>query len=291
MDHPLSFHWLAGLLEAEGSFMKGVPSAPNLPLVACSMTDRDTLGRVAAMFGTAAIEIDKGRYRTEYRTTAKGARAAALMCDLRDLMGIRRQSAIDAALSRYAPPTRKLCFEQAETIRERYRNGATVSALARDNNVRRSTIRQLLQRRIYREAKDMRYPWRFRAPWLPCQLRHPALSSTELCWLAGWLEGEGSFLKPPPSDRVRCRVSGQCRDLDVISRVASDFGVTPSKCDRARAEARGWSPSWKALARGPAAEALMRSVRPIMCQRRIEQIDAALGSVETVGIEPTCTVA
>lgn len=132
----------------------------------------------------------------------------------------------------------------------------------------------------------MKYPWRFPAPWLHAEPRHPRLAVTELCWLAGWLEGEGSFLKPPPSDRVRCRVSGQCRDQDVIQRVASDLGVTPSRCDRARAQARGWSPTWKALSRGPAATELMLAIRPIMGERRTEQIDAALKAMEAEVSKP-----
>lgn len=44
-------HWLAGLLEGEGSFLKGPPSAPRHPVVALQMTDEDVVSRVAAMFG------------------------------------------------------------------------------------------------------------------------------------------------------------------------------------------------------------------------------------------------
>jgi hypothetical protein len=79
------------------------------------MTDRDTIDRVAAMFGAKTSEIGRGRYKTEYRVGVKGSRAAALMRDLCSLMGLRRAAAIDAALSNYvlpAPP--KLNFEVAE---------------------------------------------------------------------------------------------------------------------------------------------------------------------------------
>ena len=33
-------HWLAGLLEGEGTFMTGPPSSPGLPVIAVNMTDR-----------------------------------------------------------------------------------------------------------------------------------------------------------------------------------------------------------------------------------------------------------
>ena len=42
-------HWLAGLLEGEGTFMAGPPSAPRTPAVQLSMVDRD----VAERFGTS----------------------------------------------------------------------------------------------------------------------------------------------------------------------------------------------------------------------------------------------
>lgn len=90
--------------------MKGPPSAPRLPLATCSMTDRDVINRVAGMFGTATLAIDKGPYRTEYRTTAKGARAASLMCDLREMMGVRRRAAIDEAFIELRPASTEALF-------------------------------------------------------------------------------------------------------------------------------------------------------------------------------------
>ncbi len=269
--------------------MKGVPSAPNLPLVTCSMTDRDTLDRVAAMFGTATIEIDKGRYRTEYRTIAKGSRAVALMRDLSELMGLRRRAAIQAALSTHVlPPVRKLSFALAETIRERYRAGASVSVLAREHRVRCSTIRQLLQGRFYREPKVVEYTWRSPAPWLPLGLGHPALAPAELCWLAGWLEGEGSFLRPPPSSPRKCRIMGECRDIDVITRVGRALGV---KAGRVRTRSLGRSPTWTVQKAGYGAAEFMVALRPLMGERRTEQIDAALEIMEAAGFEPASTVA
>ena len=44
-DHDL--HWLAGLLEGEGTFLKGPPSAPRAPAVQLSMADRDVPNRSA----------------------------------------------------------------------------------------------------------------------------------------------------------------------------------------------------------------------------------------------------
>jgi hypothetical protein len=69
--------WLAGLLEGEGTFLRPPPSMPNCPIVACRMTDRDVVERVAACFGTKVVTIERGKYRTEYAATLKGAGAVA----------------------------------------------------------------------------------------------------------------------------------------------------------------------------------------------------------------------
>jgi hypothetical protein len=51
------------------------------------MTDRDVVERVAALFGTAVMENDKGRYRTEFGATVKGKGAVTFMRDIEPLMG------------------------------------------------------------------------------------------------------------------------------------------------------------------------------------------------------------
>ncbi len=43
-------HWLAGLLEGEGSFLKPPPSAPNTPRITLQMTDEDVVQRVQEIF-------------------------------------------------------------------------------------------------------------------------------------------------------------------------------------------------------------------------------------------------
>ena len=106
-----SFAWLTGLLEAEGTFLRPPPSSPRHPVIRCSMTDRDVVERVAVMFGTTVLAIDKGRYRTEYATTIRASRVVALMGDLRGGMGARRAAAIDAAVSAHIGPDRKLSFD------------------------------------------------------------------------------------------------------------------------------------------------------------------------------------
>jgi hypothetical protein len=273
----LGLCWLAGLLEAEGSFLKPVPSSPRLPIVRCTMTDRDVMDRVAERFGTKTVAIDKGRYRTEYAAALRGLQAVELMRDLRPLMGERRKHAIDAAVRGYRSPVRKLDFSAAEEIREGYVNGQSVSSLSRGFQISRPTVREVLQGTIYATPPQAR--WRF----LPEFLRKPIstpphLSVRELCWLAGWLEGEGSFCAPPPSDPRRPRIVGQSRDRDVVEEVARLLEVSALSGYDKRARERGWSPTWRVLRQGPKAVALMQALQPLMGRRRSLQIQRAIAA-------------
>lgn len=266
--------WLAGLLEAEGTFLRPPPSMPNCPIVACRMTDRDVVGRVAACFGTKVMAINKGRYRTEYAATLKGARAVAFMSDIKPLMGERRQAAIEAAILCYSPPKRKLDFAAAEQIRHRFAKGESVSSLARFYEVAPQTIRPILQGRIYHSATST--PWRRASAGLPDLAAPSGISPAEFYWLTGWLEGEGSFLAPPPSDPRRPRISAQAKDQDVVAEAARLCRVTPSHDRSKRILAKGWSPTWKVLVRGARAITFMLALKPGLGARRRKQIESAL---------------
>lgn len=277
-----AFVWLAGLLEGEGTFLTPPPSGPGYPLISCRMTDLGVIELVAAAFGTSIQAIDKGRYRTEFAATLKGSRAVELMRLLRAMMGARRQGAIDRALEGYSAPTYKLNFDLAEQIRRRYEEGETVSSLARCFKVARPTIRRILRYRIYPVRE--RFLWRE----LSGVVRGgtavgTSLSWAELYWVAGWLEGEGSFIRPPPSSPRSPRISAQTVDRDVIDEVGRLLRVKPLPTDRARSRERGWSDSWRVTLVGGRAITLMQAIRPIMGPRRKGQIDRAVATATKAG--------
>lgn len=99
------------------------------------------------------------------------------------------------------------------------------------------------------------------------------MTDLELAWLAGLLEGEGSFLRPPPSDLKRPRISIEMTDEDVMQRVADLVGL---KLVRPRIRQVHWKPSFRLAIRGPKAVDLMKRLYPLMGKRRQEQIDQAL---------------
>lgn len=106
----------------------------------------------------------------------------------------------------------------------------------------------VLYRRIYPEPYPT--PWR-QSDYLPDLWQAPSrLTPAEFVWLAGWLEGEGSFLAPPPSSPKLPRISAHSRDRDVMCEVGGLLGVKPVRGRDRRAAGRGWSPLWRVLKQG-----------------------------------------
>jgi hypothetical protein len=92
-----------------------------------------------------------------------------------------------------------------------------------------------------------------------------------LFWLAGLLEGEGTFLKPIPSDPRRPILACRMTDRDVIELVATAFGTSVQANDKGQHQTE-----FAALVRGARAVELMRVLRPMMGRRRKEAIDRAV---------------
>lgn len=104
--------------------------------------------------------------------------------------------------------------------------------------------------------------------------RYFDLTELEIAWLAGLLEGEGSFLRPPPSAPRQPRVCIHMTDEDVVQKVASMLGLqylhlkdlNPGK----------WKRTYKLDIKGSRALKVMELVYPHMGKRRRERIDEIL---------------
>ena len=106
------------------------------------------------------------------------------------------------------------------------------------------------------------------------------ISDKHLFWLAGILEGEGSFMAGPPSNPNGTRIACQMADEDVIVRIAWLFGVSPSPIRKvAKAHHK---PTYVAAVNGCYARELMAKLRPLMSSRRQAQIDRAIASYNPV---------
>lgn len=136
-------YWLAGLLEGEGSFVKGPPSNPKSPIISIQTTDEDVIARVAEIFGNKyhPTTKQKSHHKQSFSLNKKGLGAVDLMKQLYPHMGIRRKQQIDEAISSCSVrPKRSLTDEQALEIRRQIQKGENYLVLAKKYGVNRSTI-------------------------------------------------------------------------------------------------------------------------------------------------------
>jgi len=94
-----------------------------------------------------------------------------------------------------------------------------------------------------------------------------------VAWLAGLLEGEGSFMAGPPSHPRAPVVVVSMTDFDIVARVARVFRVQPLLLRRRNVR---WRDAYEARSRGRRAVEVMGAVRPHMGERRRAQIDRAI---------------
>lgn len=159
-----ALHWLAGLMEGEGSFMAGAPSAPNTPRISIAMTDEDVIVHAAALCGVKpqALPSRNENYKNVYRVHVKGRPVVALMKQVYPLMGQRRQQQIDKALDSYVEipisrgmynPSAKLSEGQAREIKQRLANGEQIASVAAAFDVSLSIIREIKYGRTWTHIK------------------------------------------------------------------------------------------------------------------------------------------
>lgn len=139
---------LAGLLEGEGSFMAGPPSAPNRTRLAMTTTDYDVAERAAAPLGggppTSHSRPKQPHHKQAYDVRVRGALGRAWMDRLLPLMSTRRQAQIERALQSFDPGLRyhktALSMEQADRVRIELEEGRSDSAIGRDFGVSHGVI-------------------------------------------------------------------------------------------------------------------------------------------------------
>jgi hypothetical protein len=99
-------------------------------------------------------------------------------------------------------------------------------------------------------------------------------------WLAGLLEGEGSFHtsthRKPSGTHNYAIIEVSMTDEDVIRRAGTLMGAPSRLQNPPSRRAKGWKPQWRVRLFGSKASSLMRDLRPLMGERRRRQIDDAL---------------
>lgn len=283
-------YWLAGLLEGEGSFLAGPPSNPNCPRAQLAMTDQDVVERAAQLFGRRVWRSDRGRdrgYKPAFLTAIKGAAAARLMTTLRPIMGDRRQAQIDHALAR--PHVRTV----------RWHVHATACSVPTCPRPVRTKGLCKLHYHLWWKARKRGRPSKYiplDAP-LPPAIDDATIitqpdpdTRAALAWLAGLLEGEGSFDALRHRDHHYPRISVSMCDEDVIGRARAILGSRSVWRDEPRQD--GWSAMFATALTGARAADAMNTLLPFMGRRRASEIASALAAYQPIRVarRSGCTV-
>lgn len=226
----LEFHWLVGILEGEGTFLRGAPSRPRTPIVRVSMTDSDVVDRVAKLFERATVRLRhrKPHHKLPYATTIKGAPAVRLMYALKPFLGKGRQQQIDRAIESWKPR----------------RVGRILAASTE-----------------------------------PLTARGESGDACDRAWLAGLLEGEGSFVGDRHARSSYPVIKVEMCEREVIERVAA---LLDTRVWVAAPGVEGWRPTYIAQIAGHRAVGWMAALRPLMGLRRTAAIDAALSAYHPI---------
>ncbi|MFN8372332.1 MAG: hypothetical protein U0694_05570 [Anaerolineae bacterium] len=269
LDNP-TLYWIAGLLEGEGYFglasYRGTNSTPN---IAINMTDVDVIARVASIWGVQPVKVHAQQihWHDTYLARLRGAKADQFMHLIFPMMGQRRQAQIKSVLQAYAERRKKrfkLTEEQVKAIKARIARGETAKSIARDFPVSHYAIWDIRSGKTWDDLDEM-------------QAHHtetPAeVDYHSIHWLAGLLEGEGSFLAPPPSSPNTPAITISMTDEDIIRRVSAIFGT---KHHQVSARREGAKTPYTAHLRGKPAIDLMRLLYPLLGKRRQTQIDRVL---------------
>lgn len=102
------------------------------------------------------------------------------------------------------------------------------------------------------------------------------MTEIEIAWLAGLLEGEGSFACPPSDGQLR--ISLQMCDEDIVARVADMFGLA-YHATRHHERNEKWRPAFRLTIRGQTRD-IMKAIYPHMGIKRKQQIDVILAKRE-----------
>jgi hypothetical protein len=290
VDAEAQLYWLAGLLEGEGSFVAGPPSSPRVPRIQLPMTDRDIVERAARLFDRPVWRSDRGAelgYKPCFLTALKGAAAVHLMVVLKPVMGARRRAQIERALAR----------PHAERMRW-YRRAGACSAQPCERPVRTRGLCKIHYHTWWKAKKRGRVGRHLPVdPPLPAQsglvgpLRMPALGSDlALAWLAGLLEGEGTFEAHRERQLTYPRIALHMCDEDVVARASAHLHSRSVWPEEPRQE--GWRPSYGTAITGGRAGELMSALLPHMGERRSAEIRAALSSYRPIRLsrQNVCSV-
>lgn len=107
------------------------------------------------------------------------------------------------------------------------------------------------------------------------------MTKTQLAWVAGLLEGEGSFTLKSKTSGTKRNIVAQCHmtDYDVLLRLHRLTGIGHLRGPYANGTGK---PRYNWAVSGPPAYLLMKDLLPLMCQRRRARITELIAGYDSV---------
>jgi hypothetical protein len=116
-------------------------------------------------------------------------------------------------------------------------------------------------------------------PWGALTARGESQDACDRAWLAGLLEGEGSFIANRAMRSLYPVIKVEMCEREVIERAAR---LLDTRVWVVAPGTEGWRPTYVAQIAGHRAAEWMRALRPYMGLRRTAAIDAALGAYKPI---------
>lgn len=145
--------WLAGILEAEGSFLKPSPSSPASQKIQMASTDEDVIQHVARLFDVAyheGVKPKRFNHKQSWQVMCRGTRAIRWMKRLLPYMSERRSEQIDVALA--SRNSQILADEIVLEVRRRIALGERNVDIAKDMDLHYDRVRDIKSGKTYKDV-------------------------------------------------------------------------------------------------------------------------------------------
>ena len=237
------------------------------------MTDDDVVIRAALFLETSHLAPPHRReahHKSIHVARVRGQRAIEVMQALYPMLGSRRQGQIDAAIAARSLRTYRIPYatEVAEMV-DLKAAGVSRGELAQRYGIGAKSVNRLVRGSV--RSRDVALAQAAKIQAAETRLAGAVKENLELAWLAGIIEGEGSF-----GANVSLRV--HMTDEDVMNRVASMMGTRIRFEPSRRAT---WKPTWCAAIGGSRAIRLLEQLEPTLGQRRQQQTAAMRETLAT----------
>ena len=241
-------------------------------MVRVVMTDRDVVERLGGYFGRAVISLEPRQdgYKPAFAVCVKGIDAVRLMVSARSALSSARRSQIDAALRDWGVGRTSWSYV-----------GMTCAV---DDCAVPAATKGLCDSHFNRWYKALRrgtsVPFEPRPMTRDDVLTEPAsharTTECEVAWLAGLLEGEGTFSRNRLAGATTSYpvISVNICSRDVVEHAAALLGSINVHPRTPRDPS--WSVTYVAAISGAGAAEWMQRLRPLMGERRRKAIDVAL---------------